>query len=215
MSADIGIIIGAAGGGVVLIGIGIFVYCKCCRDKAPDHENAPGITPQMHQTPTEKNPVSHKVAAKTAGDDGEPSFRGKVHASFSGEESAPVSMQMQKCVQKAKYDFTGIHHGQTADWFEVWTDKAGVAEVMIIMFSDAYRARFTAALQREAHFIIDLEAKGTCRIFIFDPTKSSAADIYMNLEEDARYMGDVPGWKDFVTRTTPVGPSESSMTVPH
>lgn len=57
---DIGIIIGAAGGGVVLIGIGIFVYCKCCRDKAPDHENAPGITPSMHQTPTENNPVSHK-----------------------------------------------------------------------------------------------------------------------------------------------------------
>ena len=62
MSADIGIIIGAAGGGVVLIGIGIFVYCKFCRDddkptnQPPAGHPTPGIP---HQTATEKNPVSN------------------------------------------------------------------------------------------------------------------------------------------------------------
>ena len=110
---------------------------------------------------------------------------------------------------KAGYEFTGLHQGQTADWFEVRSDKCNKADVVVVIYSDIYRGRFTKALQQEANMIMELEQVRNIRIFIFDPSQgASAADIRENLEEGARFMGDLPGWKQFVTSTTPVDGEE-------
>ena len=135
--------------------------------------------------------------------------QGKVHASFSGAESAPVFGQVQKSIMKARYEFTGLHQGQTAYWFEVWSDKCSTADVVIVIFSDIYRSRFTKALLREATLIMELEQQGKVRVFIFDPSKYDASVIRENLEECARFMGDLPGWTQFVTSTTPVDTSKT------
>ena len=128
----------------------------------------------------------------------------RVHASFSGQESAPISMQVQDMVQRAGCEFTAIHFAQTADWFEIWSKKAKEAKVVIIFYSDIYRGRFTVALKREAELIIELEGQGRIKAFVFDPTKASASDILVNLQDDAEFMGDWPAFKRFVANTTPV-----------
>ena len=128
----------------------------------------------------------------------------RVHASFSGQESAPISMQVQDMVQRAGCEFTAIHFAQTADWFEIWSKKAKEAKVVIIFYSDIYRGRFTVALKREAELIIELEGQGRIKAFVFDPTKASASDILVNLQDDAGFMGDLPAFKRFVANTTPV-----------
>ena len=126
----------------------------------------------------------------------------KVHASFSGQESAPLFGQVQNMVGRAGCEFTALHIAQTADWFEIWSEKARAAKYIIVFFSDIYRSRFTAALKREAQLVIQLvDLRKSTKVFVFDPTKDSAADILVNLQDDAAFMGDWPGFKAFVANT--------------
>ena len=113
-------------------------------------------------------------------------------------------MQVQDMVRRAGCEFTAIHFAQTADWFEIWSKKAMEADFVIIFFSNTYRGRFTVALKREAELILKLAKQGRIKVFVFDPSKDQAANILVNLQDGAEFMGDWPAFKHFVENTTPV-----------
>jgi len=132
----------------------------------------------------------------------------KVHASFSGSESGATCMQLAQMVAKASgtsriVEFTGTHSAQPDKWFEVWKGKLNDAQIVVVIFSIIYRDIFTKALKKEALAILDRYENNLIKVYIFDPSIDSAADIRNNIEEDAPYMGDLTAWKKFVTETEP------------
>jgi hypothetical protein len=121
----------------------------------------------------------------------------KVHASFSGRESAAIIAALVQMIAKARKEFTGTHAAQDDKWLQVWTEKLHEALFVVIIFSDTYRERFTKALLKEANAIKARAKEGKITVYIFDSSKYSPADVFINLETDRSAMGDFKEWDKF------------------
>ena len=76
------------------------------------------------------------------------------------------------------------------------------AKGVVVIFSDAYRANFSKALQQEAGVILQLYRTPHTRpfkIFVLDPALYSAADLRANIEDKTPGMGNIQAWIQFVT----------------
>ena len=94
---------------------------------------------------------------------------GKWHASFKSED-AMLMLAVADAVARAGGLFTVVHTAQrSATWFETWKAKCIQAKGVIVLFTDAYRAQFSEALQKEAGVIYALFKKGDIMLYIVDP----------------------------------------------
>ena len=120
-----------------------------------------------------------------------------VHASFSSKVDAPLLCQVQTAVYKAGCKWTADHNAQTEAWFQVWGDKARLADCIVVMFTSEYKGRFTDSLRMEAEMIHTLYQRGT-NVYIFDSdTHVTASDVRANLTDGVTTMGSISEWWAF------------------
>ena len=58
----------------------------------------------------------------------------------------------------------------------MWSASARAADVIVVMFTPAYKARFTAALRMEAELIYKLYMQGTA-VYVFESETMAAAEV--------------------------------------
>jgi hypothetical protein len=124
----------------------------------------------------------------------------KVHASFSSMELSMNMMDLQSSVADANCRYTAVHVAQTSGWFLEWSRAARSADVIIVVDSAAYRARYTLALGQEAALVRKLKRAGT-KVYVVDFALSKGSDVTRNLLRGASGMGDYAAWEAFVTHT--------------
>jgi hypothetical protein len=108
-------------------------------------------------------------------------------------------LEVSDAVARGGGFFTVVHNAQNSEtWFETWKAKCEAATGVIVIFSKEYRSNFTPALQLEAGVILRLYRRKQIKLFILDPDRHNAANVRVNIEDDAAGMGDINAWVDFV-----------------
>lgn len=82
----------------------------------------------------------------------------------------------------------------------MWSASARAADVIVVMFTPAYKARFTAALRMEAELIYKLYMQGTA-VYVFESETMAAAEVRVNLQDGVKTMGSVTEWWSFCSKS--------------
>mmetsp|Transcript_49080 Transcript_49080/g.138976 ORF Transcript_49080/g.138976 Transcript_49080/m.138976 type:complete len:829 (+) Transcript_49080:968-3454(+) len=182
-------------------------FCGCrLRDAQPGDaiaRDSAGVSVPMSST-LEKliSLTKGETSAKKASAAAAPSFDGdasgmpkKVHASFSSESALTL---LGVCDAVAKAGFTSTFYSgnqNAATWFRVWKAKALDADIIVVVFDDAYRYRFTVPLQMEAEVI---QALGDTAVYILNEG-ASMADLLAYFSNGALQSSGYQDWVDFTT----------------